>query len=107
MKKIIKVVIIYFIIFAFFLLSNSGLILDDWQSIFQNIVFSAITLALIYQPNLKKGFVILSLLLLTLTGLFFVLDYIFVADAFGTLGFGIIVISGLFYIPRLFKDGHI
>jgi len=107
MKKIIKKTITSLIVFVFFLFLNSGFRFDDWQSIFQNVVFSSVTLALIYQPILKKGFVLLSLSMLALTSIFFVLGYILVANAFGILGFGIMIISGLFYLPKLFKDGYI
>lgn len=107
MKKAIKNVMLPLFVFGFFLLFNSGLKFDDWSSISQTLVFTLSTLLLINKPWLKNVFVILSLVLFIFTGIFFTLDLILIAEFFGSLGFGILIISGIFYSPQLLKHGYI
>lgn len=107
MKKAFKNITLFLLIFGFFLIFNSGFKFDFGESQFQTLVFTLMTLLLIFQPWLKKVFVILSLILFIFMVIFFTLDLISVADFFGSLGFGIFIISGLFYLPRLLKYGHI
>lgn len=107
MKKAIKNVMLPLFVFGFFLLFNSGLKFDDWSSISQTLVFTLSTLLLINKPWLKKAFVILSIILFIFMVVFFTLDFINIANFFGSLGFGILIISGIFYLPQLLKYGHI
>jgi hypothetical protein len=107
MKKRIKKIVLIFSVFGFFFVFNSGLRFDSWESLFQTLVFTAVTLFLIFQPWIKKVFVILSLILFIFMVIFFTLCFISVAELFGSLGFGIFIISVLFYLPGLLKYGHI
>ena len=107
MKKAIKIVVLFIFISAFFLLFNSGLRFDLWESLFQTLVFTLLTLILIFQPWLKTVFVIFALILFILMVAFFIIDFLSVANFFGSLGFGILIISALFYLPGLLKYGHI
>lgn len=107
MKKAIKIVILFIIIFGFFLIFNSGLKFDSWESLFQTLVFTLMIMFLIFQPWLKKTFVILSLILFIVMVIFFTLDFINIANFFGSLGFGIFIISSLFYMPKFIKYGYI
>lgn len=107
MKKIIKKIILFLLIPGFFLIINSGFKFDSWDSLFQTLFFSLMTLLLIFQPRFKKVFVILSVILLIIMVVFFTLDYIDIANFFGSLGFGIFIISSLFYLPKLLKYGYV
>lgn len=107
MKKAIKNVMLPLFVFGFFLLFNSGLKFDDWSSISQTLVFTLSTLILINKPWLKEIFMILSLVLFIFTGIFFTLDLNLITEFFGSLGFGILIISGIFYLPQLLKHGYI
>lgn len=107
MKKIVKKIILYSFVFGFFLMLNSGFKFDSPGSLFQTFIFTLITLLLIFQPWLKKSFVVLSMILFIIMVIFFTLDFINIANFFGSLGFGILIISSLFYIPKLLKYGHL
>ncbi len=107
MKKVIKTTVIFIIIFGFFLSLNSGLRLDSAELVFQSLIFAFLTLLLIFRPWLKKVFIVLSLILFIFMVIFFILDFISVANFFGSLAFGILIISGLFYLPKVFKKGYI
>lgn len=107
MKKTIKKIILYSFVFGFFFILNSGFKFDSWNPLFQTLSFTLITLLLIFQPWLKRAFVILSMTLLIIMVVFFTLDFIDIANFFGSLGFGILIISGLFYLPKLIKYGYI
>lgn len=111
MKKVIKRITLYLFIFVFvfgfFLMLNSGFKFDSPDSVFQTLFFTLITLLLIFQLWLKKVFVILSVVLFVIMVVFFTLDFIDIANFFGTLGFGTLIILSLFYIPKLFKYGHV
>lgn len=107
MKKVIKTTVIFIIILGFFLLLNSGLRFDSAESVFQSLIFALLTLLLILRPWLKKVFIVLSLILFVFMVIFFILDFISVANFFGSLAFGILIISGLFYLPKVLKKGYI
>lgn len=107
MKKTIKSIILFILVFGFFLVFNSGLKFNSWESLFQTFIFTLLTQILIFHPWLKKGFIILSLILFIFMVIFFTLDFISVANFFGSLGFGILIISSLFYIPKILKYGYI
>lgn len=107
MKKTIKKIVIFVILFGFFLLFNSGLRFDSAESVFQSLIFALLTLLLILHPRLKKVFIVLSLILFVLMVIFFVLNFIPIANFFGSLAFGILIISGLFYLPKVLKKDYI
>lgn len=107
MKKVIKTTVIFIIILGFFLLLNSELRFDSAESVFQSLIFALLTLLLILRPWLKKVSITLSLILFVFMVIFFILDFIPVANFFGSLAFGILIISGLFYLPKVLKKGYI
>lgn len=107
MKKTIKILSLFVILLGFFLLFNSGLRFDSFESLFQTFIFTLLTLILIFHSWLKKVFIILSLILFILMIIFFILDSIYIANFFGSLAFGILIISGLFYLPKVLKNGYI
>lgn len=107
MKKAIKKIILYLFVFGFFLMLNSGFKFDSPDSLFQTLFFTLTTLLLISQPWFKKTFVVLSMILFIIMVIFFTLDFINIANFFGSLGFGILIISSLFYIPKLLKYGYV
>lgn len=107
MKKAIKRITVSLLVFGFFLMLNSGFKFDSLDSLFQTLFFTLMTLLLIFQPWLKKALVILSVILFVIMVVFFVLDFIDIANFFGSLGFGILIISSLFYLPKLLKYGHV
>lgn len=107
MKKAIKSITLYLFVFGFFLMLNSGFKFDSLDSLFQTLFFTLMTLLLIYQPWLKKAFVIFSMILFVIMVVSFTLNFIDIANFFGSLGFGTLIISSLFYLPRLLKYGYI
>ncbi len=107
MKKVIKKIILYSFVFGFFLILNSGFKFDPWDSLFQTLFFTLMTLLLISKPVLKRTFIILSVIFFVIMVVFFIFDLINVANFFGSLGFGVLIISGLFYLQRLLKYGHL
>lgn len=107
MIKAIKRITLSLFVFGFFLILNSGFKFDSWNPLFQTLFFTLITLLLIFQPWLKRAFVILSMTLFIIMVVFFTLDFIDIANFFGSLGFGIFIISSLFYLPKLIKYGYI
>lgn len=107
MIKAIKKITLFLFFFGFFLILNSGFKFDSWDSLFQTLFFTLMTLLLISQPWLKKVFIILSVILFVMMVVFFIFDLINVANFFGSLGFGVLIISGLFYLQRLLKHGYL
>ena len=99
--------LLFVVLLGFFLLFNSGFRLDSFESLFQSFIFTLLTLLLIFYPWLKKVFIIFSLILFILMVIFFILNFIPIANYFGSLAFGILIISGLFYLPKILKKGYI
>lgn len=105
--KIIKKTFYFFGVFGFFWMLNSGFSFDSWISLFQTILFTLITITLFSRSWLKNVFIVLAMVLLIIMVIFFTLNLIDIANFFGSLGFGILLISSLFYLPELIKHGHI
>lgn len=62
---------------------------------------------LLIWPYLKSVFIIISNISFLIMVIFFVLNLPDIANIFGSLGFGILIIASLFYLPQLFKYGYI
>lgn len=70
-------------------------------------VFALTGTTLIFWPAAKRSFIFASNALFLIMTVFFMLDLPDAANIFGSLGFGILVLTVLFYLPRLFKQGHL
>lgn len=70
-------------------------------------VFALTGATLIFWPAAKQSFIFASNALFLIMAVFFMLDLPDTANIFGSLGFGILVITAIFYLPSLFKQGHL
>lgn len=70
-------------------------------------VFAVISEILIFKPSYKRISLVLANVLFLLMMGFFVINRMNFANIAGSLGFGILIIIAVSYLPRLFKQGHI
>lgn len=70
-------------------------------------VFALISEILIFKPSFKRISLVLANVLFLLMMGFFVINRLSTANIFGSLGFGILIITAVSYLPRLFKQGHL
>lgn len=70
-------------------------------------VFALTGTTLIFWPAAKRSFIFASNALFLIMTVFFMLDLPDTANIFGSLGFGILVITVIFYLPSFFKQGHL
>lgn len=104
--KLKHISIFLVLLFTFFLLSVN--LTDEINlSPFDVIIFTLVSGILIICPLCKLLFIIISNILFFIMAIFFILDLVEIANIFGIFGFGILIITTVFYLPQLFKYGHI
>lgn len=74
---------------------------------FDVIIFTIVTEILIFYSSSKLFFITISNILFFIMAIFFILDLVEIANIFGIFGFGILIITTVFYLPQLFKYGYI
>lgn len=109
MIKVVKTTLLFILIWAFFWFINNGFNPDLDYSQLQTLIFAVTTVILIKRNTLRLATATLAIILLIIMALLSVSfpKTIDAANFFGTLGFGILIISSLFYIPQLIKQGFI
>lgn len=109
MKKLryFKYPAVFILLMAFFYILEVDISEGAKYVPLQAAVFALISGILIFKPAFKRiSFVLANVLFLLMMG-FFVMNHLSVATIFGSLGFGILIITAVFYLPRLVKQGHI
>lgn len=109
MVKVIKTTLLFILVLFFFWFINSGFDPDLSYSHLQTLIFTIITVILIKRSSFKLFTILLATVLLVVMVLLtaFSLRTVETADFFGSLGFGILMISAVFYIPQLVKQGFV
>lgn len=125
--KYIKAILLFIILFGFYLYINSDLILRIDYLFLESLIFTIVSEALIFRPSLRLIFILISVVLFIIMIVLFVCsslealmtgilaeanltaEYSLVVQAnfFGSLAFGIFLISLIFYLPQLIKKGYI
>lgn len=103
----IKYTFLFIILFIFFIIINTNLSLKLDKSFLESIIFASITELLFIWSNLKFIFIIIANLMFSIMVVFFVFGFIETANIVGTLAFGILLITLIFYLPQLIKNGYI
>lgn len=107
--NLVKKLLLFLLLLFFFLAINTNLSFELDVSFYQSVIFALVAETLFIWPGLKIIFVILSLVLFTVMLAFFIFgtEFIELANFFGSLAYGIFIISALFYLSKLFKEGSI
>lgn len=109
--KIANIVFKHVSIFLILLLSFFFLNINLTDGInlfpFDVIIFTIVTEVLIFYSFSKLFFIIISNICFFVMAIFFILNIVEIANIFGIFGFGILIITTIFYLPQLFKNGHI
>lgn len=110
MKKSYKIILsvpVFIISFFVFNLLEFEPLNQKMNTDFQSLVFSIILLVSVFMPNLRMKLFNLAFLLLLLMGGFYLLSQLSWANAFSSLGVGILLIVSLTYLPELLRRGTI
>ena len=107
--SLVKKLLLFLLLLFFFLVINTNLSFKLDVNFYQAVIFTLAGETLFIWPNLKIIFIAASLVLFAVMISFFILgmEFIGLANFFGSLAYGIFIISALFYLPKLFKDGSI
>lgn len=104
--KLLKMML-FPIILVIFLFINTDMSFRINQNLLQAVTFSLVAYLLILRSSYKKFFLIISNSFLVFMAMFFIFNNIELANFFGSLGFGIFLLSLIFYIPQIVKSGYI
>ncbi|MBI4036761.1 hypothetical protein HY386_02705 [Candidatus Daviesbacteria bacterium] len=97
-----------FVVFMmlFLILEFDDLVLKS-DLIISVLVFSLTATSCIMLVNTRKKLLIISIFLLILMYIFYLFNSLSLANLLGSLGFGMLVIIVLSYLPQFFKKGYI
>lgn len=125
--KYINFFLLFIVLFAFYFFINSNLLFKINSLFLESLIFAIVTEILIFRPSLRLIFILISFLLFIVMIVIFVFssvealmegtlasssitaNHILVIQAnfFGSLSFGIFIISLVFYLPQIVKNGYI
>lgn len=101
----------YLLVFPLFLILFYFLEINVSEEIsylpFEITVFALVADTLIFKPGSRRIFIVIANMLFLLMMLFFVLNRMNFANIAGSLGFGILILTAVSYLQRLFKQGHL
>lgn len=106
-KKIITGCISIIILTIVFILLYSGGEVARIDQIFSPFIFALTAVTSVLIPHARKILLVTSLSLLSAMILTYLLNMIDVANWLGSLGFGIILVVSVTYLPQFIKKGYI
>ncbi len=104
-RLLTRIVLSVFSIFGFWYL-ESGFMIKNGDELIKSIIFG-ITLFIAMNPVYRKYLFLVCFFLLTLMTFFYLFWQITWADRFGSIGFGILVITVFSYMWQLLKNGYV
>ena len=84
-----------------------GLIWNRWDKVVYPILLTAITLTVLYISKLRKLSLIVSFILLFVMIFLYLMNELNLANAFGSFGFSLLLITLIIYLPQIIKEGFI
>lgn len=112
--KYIKYFLTFMLLLIFFVAFNTSLDFKLNAGFIEALIFAFVTTLLIFHPQLKRLTLIISNILFIIMAILFLpgqsynmLTLIDSANFFASLGFGILIISLIFYLPQIIKKGYI
>ncbi len=103
----VKYIGIFVLLYIFFFIIDINLSESISILPLEIFIFALVTEILIFRSYLRLAFIIAANISLLLMIILFVLGLTDVANIFGSLGFGIFIITAFFYLPQLVKYGYI
>lgn len=110
MKGMYKLILTAFfsaILFLIFNTSEFELLNEGSSKNIQSIIFSICAGIVVFYPKYKSKLISGSFVLLLIMVIFYLFAAIKLANSIGSLGFGILTITVMSYIPTIFKKGYI
>ncbi len=104
-RLLTKIILSAFSIFGFWYL-ESGFMIKSGDELIKSIIFG-ITLFIAMNSVYRKYLFLVCFFLLTLMTFFYLFWQITWADRFGSLGFGMLFITSLLYLPAIIKKGYV
>lgn len=95
------------ILFFIFNILEFELLNEGMNKNIQSIIFATGSGVAFYYPKLRKKLIYASLAILIVMVGFYLSGNIKLANSIGSLGFGILTITIVTYIPAIFKNGYL
>lgn len=106
LSKILVTIMILIISLPIFIWLENGFSVKSSLDLVKPVIFS-FSAVFCYMNFYRKFLLISSLFLLTIMVFFYLIWKIDLSNWFGSLGFGLLVIFTLGYIPQLLKEGYV
>lgn len=109
-KVVYKLILTAFfsvILFLIFNMLEFELLNEGMNQNIQSIIFSICAGTAIFYPKLRNKLLYVSFTPLFLMIMFYLLGDIKLANSIGSLGFGILTIAIMSYVPTILKNGYI
>lgn len=107
LMRIFKFVAIFLGFFILFFFLNTGFYEEPLWQVFQAIFFALVVLFM-FLKKVRRIWLIYSLTIFFIGMVVSILlEDVFVAEVFGSTGFGLVIILLVSYLPQLVKDGYI
>lgn len=106
LSKILIAIMILIISFPIFIWLENGLAIKGSSDLIKPVIFS-FSASFAYINFKRRLLLILSMIMLFIMVIFYLFWQIDLANWFGSLGFGMLVIYTLGHIPQLLKKGYV
>ncbi len=107
MIRAFKILGFFLFFLIIYLIINSELSFSSFENTFTTLIFSLFTTIIIVVPKLKRIGIYVLIILWIFTIAFFVVGFIDIANIFGTLAFGFLIISAMLRLLELVKTGKL
>lgn len=98
----------FFIIFTllFYVLENGVFLDSPYKSIIPSLL-GGLTVVMMFKKNFRKLIFFFSIFVLGLMVVIYLFSFLEIAKIVGDFGFSLLMISTIFYIPQIIKNGYI
>lgn len=106
-KKIILITLLFLFSLSIFVILEYGVKLSSFSEIIQPTIFALSLVVNSFSPSYRKFFIVAALVCFCLMLLTYFLNLLDASNWMGSLGFGVLFITVLSYLPQLIKKGFI
>jgi len=107
LTKIIFIPILFIFFVFIFTILDTGMEVNQLVLLIQPVIFALSAVIGIFFNALRKAILIISLALLSLMVFTYLLNLLEISNWIGSLGFGMLIIVIVSYLPNLIREGFI
>lgn len=105
--SILKIAFFFTLFIGIFYILEYGPIWDNSSKFLKPILFSVLSVAMLFQQNLRRHIFILSVICLLLMILTSIFNWSDLSNSLGSFGFSLLVVTVFLYLPQIIKKGYV